>query len=100
VDTSSSLSDAKPSGKKRPSAVLGIKHLPEELRASFSKVFCPRYIEYIGLSSEPWISPGLKVTQRLFNETYPDYEVKLAAKDVACDVVSFIYLYYYLETAY
>jgi hypothetical protein len=100
TDTVSSDSNGIPSAKKQlpGNGMLGVKHLPAEIRDSFSKVFCPRYIELIGLSKEPWLLPSLYVTQQLFNKTYPNYKAQLSSKDAVCDVVSIFYLD--LETVY
>lgn len=70
--------------------MLGIKHLPEELKHSYSKALPPRYVKHIGLSQTPWFSPGLEVLQPLFDEIYPDYTVVLTGKEAATDVVSLI----------
>ena len=67
--------------------MLQVQDLPEELQPTFSKIFCPNYVKYIGMSDEPWISPGLKVQQGIFNEMYPGYDVKLTGKDAVSDVV-------------
>jgi hypothetical protein len=68
--------------------MLGIKHLPDELQKTYSKQYCPQYVKYIGLSTAPWVSPGLDVQQEILDATYPEYSIELTGKDAVSDVVS------------
>lgn len=71
--------------KSRP---LGVRHLPEELKDTLTKVFAPCYIEYIGKSDDPWASPCISVMQQIFDEVYPEHSCALTKGSAPYDVVS------------
>lgn len=51
----------------------GVNDLPLPIKRSFNKEFTPQYIEYLGMSKDPWNShPSADILQKLFAIVYPD----------------------------
>lgn len=86
-DITVASSDNASSSIKPKKVMLGIKHLPEELRSTYSTTFSPRYVEYIGRSAEPWTSPGVDVMQLIFDNVYSNYDCTVEPRSAVCDVV-------------
>lgn len=77
----SEISDTK---RKAP---FGVRDLPIGMQG-FETDVPPRYIEWIGRSTTPWLSPGPDVLLHIVDERYQHQGCKLENKRSARDIVS------------